>query len=135
MTLAAILLLGVVPAGRLAARTGVHRLAVDAGGAAGPPGFLVLADLLAQGVMDRVQGAVMPPFIEVAPHGALGRKVLGEVAPLAAGAQHIQDGVEHVAHGGGAGAASGVDRDKGFDELPLFVGQVAGVSLGSHTPF
>src|SRR5262249_46048411 len=58
-----------------------------------------------------------------------------EVAPLAAGAYEVEDGIEYVAHGGLPRAASGVHGDEGFDERPLLVGQVAGVVFGSHTPF
>src|SRR5262249_57633624 len=82
-----------------------------------------------------MQGAVVSPLSDVAPDGTPGREVVGEVAPLAAGPQEVEDGVEDIAHRGLAGPATGVHGDKGLDEGPLLVGQVAGVSLGSHTPF
>src|SRR5262249_31450639 len=134
MALAAIDVLGVVPAAGLAARAAVHRLAVDAGGRPRPAGALGFTDPVAQPVVGGPQGAVVPPGVEVAPDGALGREVVGQVAPLAAGAQQVQDGVQDVTHRRLAGAASGVHGDQGLDQGPLLVGQVAGVSLGSHTP-
>src|SRR5207245_10839152 len=109
--LPAIDLLGVVPAAGLPARAGVHRLAVDAGRAAGPPRLLLLADQLAQLVVDGAQGAVVAPLVVVAPDGALGREVLGEVLPLAAGPQEVEDGVEDITHRGRAGPAAGVNGD------------------------
>ena len=57
--------------------------------------------------MDRVEGAVVPPLVEVAPDGALGRKVLGQVTPLAAGAEDVEDGVDDVAQVGLAGPSAG----------------------------
>ena len=59
--------------------------------------------------MDRVQGAVVPPLIEVAPHGGLGREVLGKVAPLAAGTENVEDSIDDVAQVGLAWPPAGVD--------------------------
>ena len=98
-------------------------------------GLLGGAGLLAEEVVDGVQGAVVPPLVEVPPDGALGRKVLGKVTPLAAGAEDVEDGVEDVAGVGLAGTATGVDRDVGLDQGPLLVGDVAGVLVRSHAPF
>src|SRR5262249_52781494 len=93
---------------------------------------LLPADLLAQPVVDGLQGAVVAPLVEVAPHRGLGREVLGQVAPLAAGPHEVEDGVEDVAHRRLAGPAPGVDRDQFLDERPLLVRQVAGVLNSSH---
>ena len=95
-------------------------------------GLLLSADLLAEQVVDGVQGAVVPPLVEVAPDGALGREVLGEVAPLAARPQQVDDGIDDVAQGGRAGPATGVDRDQPLDQVPLLVCDVAGILIGSH---
>src|SRR5262249_17385732 len=111
---------------------GGDRLAVDAAGAGGRLALLLAADLLAQHVVNLLQGAVVPPLVEVAPDGALGREVLGQVAPLAAGPHDVEDGVEHVAHRGRAGPAAGVHKDQGLGQGPLLVGQVARVSLCPH---
>ena len=85
--------------------------------------------------MDGVEGAVVPPLVEVAPDGALGREVLGQVTPLAAGAQDVEDGIDDVAQVGLAGPAAGVDGQVRLDQGPLRVGDVAGVGLRSHTSF
>ena len=103
MPLPAVDVLGVVAAPLLAAGGGVDRLAVDARGGAGVVGLLRRADLRAEQVVDRVQGAVVPPLVEVPPDGALGREVLGEVAPLAAGAEDVEDGIDDVPQVGLAG--------------------------------
>ena len=88
--------------------------------------------LRAEQVVDGVEGAVVPPLVEVAPDGALGREVLGEVAPLAAGPQDVEDGIDDVAQVGLAGPPAGVDGDVRLDQGPLRVGDVAGVGLCSH---
>src|SRR5262249_60008114 len=103
MALAAVDVLGVVPAAGLPAGAAVHRLAVDAGGAARPPRLLLLADAVAELIVDGLQGAVVPPLVEVAPNGTLGREVLGQVAPLAAGAHDGEEGGHDVAHRGRSG--------------------------------
>lgn len=122
--------LGVVAADRFSARAGLDRLAVDAGGASGMPRLLLLADAVAQDGVDLLQGAVVPPLIEVAPGGALGR-----VAQLATSVEHVQEGIGDVAQVGLAGSSPGVHGDRGFEERPLLIGHVAGVALGSHDPF
>jgi hypothetical protein len=66
---------------------------------------------------------------------ALGREVLGEVAPLAVGAEDGEDGVDDVPRVGLAGPSAGVDGDVRLDQGPLRVGDVAGVMMRSHTPF
>src|SRR5258708_1998258 len=48
------------PAPRRAARSRVHRLATHAGGGAGGVGLLGRADLLAEPVVEGVEGAVVP---------------------------------------------------------------------------
>ena len=127
--------LEVVAAPLLATRGGVDRLAVDAGGGAGVVRLLHRADLAAEPVVDGVQGAIVPPPVEVPPDGALGWEVAGQIAPLAAGAEDIQDGVDDVPHVGLAGSSAGGGGDVGLDQDPLRVGDVAGVMVRSHTPF
>jgi hypothetical protein len=61
-----------------------------------------------------------------------GREVLGQVAPLAAGPQLVEDGVPDIPHVRLAEAATRVDRDGLLDEFPLLVGHVAGILKGSH---
>jgi hypothetical protein len=57
-------------------------------------------------VVDPVQRPIVTPLVEVEPDGAPGWEVEGQVAPLAAGAEEIQDGVEYVAQVGLAGHGS-----------------------------
>jgi hypothetical protein len=90
------------------------------------------ADPLAEQVMDGAERAVGPPLLEVVPDGALGREVPGQVAPLAAGPQDVEDGVDDVPYRGLAGPAAGEDGDAGLDQGPLGVGDVAGVGVRSH---
>ncbi len=84
--------------------------------------------------MDRVEGAVGPPLVVIAPDGALGGQVAGEVPPLASGPEDIEDGVEDVAHVGLAGPpAAWLGREVRLDQGPLGIGDVAGVVVRSHT--
>src|SRR6266852_2758079 len=124
--------LGVVPPALLPAAGAIHGLAIHAGGGAGGVRLLGRADLGAEEVVDGVQGAVVPPLVEVPPHGGLGREVLGEVAPLAAGTQEVEDGIDDVAQVGRARSPARVDGQVRLDQSPLRVADVAGVGLGSH---
>ena len=84
--------------------------------------------------MDPVQRPIPTPLVEVAPDGALGREIDGQIAPLAAGAEDVEDGVEDVPHVCLAGpTAAGFGRHVGLDQGPLRVGDVAGVMVHSHT--
>src|SRR5262245_40052201 len=135
MALPPVHILEVVPAPLLAAGGGVDRLAVHAGRGPGMVGLLGGADLLAEPVVDGVQGAVVPPLVEIPPHGTLGREVLGEIPPLAAGAEDVEDGVDDVAHECLSGSPSEWSgREVGLDPGPLRIGEVAGVVVCSHTP-
>ena len=50
-------------------------------------------------MMDAIQRAVPVPQAEVIMHGASGRQILGQRAPLAAGAQNVHHAVDHLAVG------------------------------------
>ena len=52
---------------------------------------------------------------------------------LAARLGDVEDGIDDVAQVGLAGPPTWVDRDFVFDQVPLFVGDVAGIGLCSHT--
>ena len=82
--------------------------------------------LRAEQVVDGVEGAVVPPLVEVAPDGALGREVLGQVTPLAAGPQDVEDGIDDVAQVGLAWPSAGVDGQVRLDQSPLGVGESLG---------
>src|SRR5271157_6670197 len=135
MAFPAIDVLGVVPAPLLAARGGVARLAVDARRGPGRVGLLLRADLAAEQVVDRFERAVVSPLVEVSPDGALGGEILGEVTPLAAGPEDVEDGIDDVAQIGLARPSARMDGQVWFDQGPLGVGEIAGVGLGSHTSF
>src|SRR3982751_4703810 len=134
MALPPVDVLGVVPPPLLAPGGRVDRLAVDARRGAGVVRLLPGTDLLAEEVVDGVEGAVGPPPVEVAPDGALGGQVAGQVAPLAAGAEDVEDGVQDIPHLGLAGPpAAGLGREMRHDQVPLGIGDVAGVVVGCHT--
>src|SRR5262249_27223211 len=119
----------------LAARGGIDGLTVHAGRGPWRVGLLRRPDLGAEPVVDDVEGAVVAPVVEVTPDGAFGRQVLGQVTPLAACAQDVEDGIDYVAQVGLARVTVRVDRQVRFDQGPLGVGYVAGVRLCSHTSF
>ena len=84
--------------------------------------------------MNLVEGSILPPLVEVAPDGALGWQVSGQVPPLAPGAEDLEDGVDDVPHVGLAGPSAGANRrDVRLDQGPLGIGDVAGVVVCSHT--
>src|SRR5664279_1854637 len=99
-------------------------------------GLLRRPDLLAEQIMNFVEGTIPTPVVEVTPDGALGGKVTGQVTPLAPGAEDVEDGVEDVSHGGLAGSATaGVARQERLDQGPLLVGEVAGIVVRVHAQF
>ena len=104
-------------------------LAVDAAGA----GVLVLSEgdphRLAQGVEDLLPGAIVAPLGEVFVDGALGRQVVRQHVPLAAGAIDVEDRVDHFPEINLARPSHLGDGDQRPDDFPLRVGQVAGVGL------
>ncbi len=75
-----------------------HALTVDdAGRVAGfALGFLLTLDV--ERMMDAIERAVPTPQAEVIVHGASGRQVLGQRAPLAAGAEQVHHAVDHLVH-------------------------------------
>jgi len=108
---------------------GLDRLAIDAPGTragllpGGDP------DLPAEGVEDLLPGPVVPPLGEVVVHRALGRQVVGQHVPLAAGAADVEDGIEHLPHVDRPWPPDLRDGDQGLHDLPLFGGKVGGVGL------
>src|SRR5436309_11915974 len=92
MTLAAADLLVAVVAALAAHLGGLDALRVDAAGAGGLLAGGLGADPAAQGVEDRLPGAVLLPGDEVVPHGALGQQVVRQVVPLHAGPRLVELG-------------------------------------------
>ena len=72
---------------------------------------------------------VLPPPGEVVVDGALGRQVVREHVPLAAGTVEVEDGVDHFPHLDLPRPSHPVDRDQRLDDGPLGVGQVGGIGL------
>jgi hypothetical protein len=117
-------------------RAQIHRL----GQSTAPQPELGVEEILPKATVERVlnvdgvQGAVVPPLVEIPPHGALGREVLGKISPLAAGAEDGEDGIDDIPQVGRAGSSAGGAREVRLDPGPLLVGDVAGVVVRSHTP-
>src|SRR5688500_10801902 len=66
------------------------------------------------------------PRVEILPDRAPGRQVLRQCLPLAAGPQHVEDGVEHLADVHGARSSTALGRaDQRLDQRPLHIRQVA----------
>jgi hypothetical protein len=92
-----------------------------------PP--LALPVPLPQGVVDPDQQAGAGPLVEVVADGARFGEVVRDVAPGAAGAQEVEDGVGDLPQVDLAGSAHVLGRlDEGAQQLPLLVGQVAGIA-------
>ena len=66
-------------------------------------------DLASMQITDRVQDAVVAPLVEVAPDGALGREIPGQIPPLAARAEDGEDGIDDVTRVGLARSPAGVN--------------------------
>ena len=80
-------------------------------------------------MMDAIQRAVPVPEAEVIMHGAFGRQVFGQIAPLAAGAQYVHHTIDHLAHVDAPLAATPLGgRNKGFRLDPFLVGQIARIA-------
>ena len=80
-------------------------------------------------VIDPIQRAIPVPQAEVIMHGASRRQVLGQRAPLAAGAHNVHHAVDHLAHLDAAFAAAALGRrDQRLDIRPFFIGQVVRIA-------
>src|SRR6266487_19276 len=83
--------------------------------------------------MHALPGPIVAPFSEVAPHRRPRRKLMREGAPLAAGAIHIEDGIEHFAHVGRARMPTGLGRrNERFQDLPFSLTQIAWIASSLH---
>ena len=79
--------------------------------------------------MDILQRAVVGPQIEIIVERALGRQVLGNIAPLATRAQYVHDPIHDLAHIGLALAAATFGRrNERLDMPPFRVGQIARIA-------
>src|SRR5574340_294119 len=129
------LLAGVVsPAGRAHGVGAANSLRIDdAAAGLGVPrlsGTLrLLAQLVAQSVVDQIEGPVVAPGGEVPVDGPPRRKVFWQHAPGAARASQVQDGVHDLALGVQGRPATGCRGrglgKQGLDHGPLTIGEVA----------
>jgi hypothetical protein len=76
----------------------LNALTVDDGGARA--GFSVgqLTTLYIERVMDAIERAIQRPQVKIVVHRAARRQVLRNRSPLATGAQHIHQAIDHLAH-------------------------------------
>ena len=89
----------------------------------------------AQRFMDPSPGAVLPPGAEIPPDGAPGREVMGQCAPGAAVAEHVQDPVEHLPQVHAAGSVPGQARGPQWGKHPpLGGGEVCRGLVSSSCP-
>src|SRR5262249_45340043 len=109
---------------RLAVDAGDPRAGVAAGGRAGAG---------AQGVQQKVPGAVALPGLEVVVNGSPRREVVRQGAPGTALAGEVEDRIDDFAHVGLAGPATGAgQRNPPIHEGPLRIGEIAGIGLAFH---
>ena len=109
-----------------------HALAVDDAAPRARLALGLLATPDVERMMDAIERAVPAPQAEVIVHGASRRQVLGQRAPLAAGAQDVHQPVDHLAQidrplaaAALAGWGQTAKRTDGLDMQPFLVGQVA----------
>jgi hypothetical protein len=83
--------------------------------------------------MDATEHAVAAPFPEVVVDRGVRRKVLRQLPPLAAGAIDVANGVENLAHIGGATASTRTRRrEHRLDDGPLLVADVAWIATAAR---
>src|SRR5262249_17340709 len=89
------------------------------------------ADLVAQGIVEPLPGAVVAPLAEVVVAGTPGGKVLGHHPPGAAAPDDVQDAVKDLPQVHRAGSPAGLGRrEQPLELLPLVAGEIGGVALG-----
>lgn len=90
----------------------------------------LLAFQFAQSGVDLLPSPVQAPFAVVIVDAVMVREVFGQVSPLTTGPNHVENGIEHLAHVQFYGATSTFSfRNKQrTDDLPLLIGQVTGIT-------
>jgi hypothetical protein len=83
--------------------------------------------------MDVIEGAIPGPQIKIIIYGRAWRQILGNRAPLASGAEHIHQPVEHLAylHMTLVTAPFG-RRNMRFDISPFLIGKLTGIIDGGN---
>jgi hypothetical protein len=93
-------------------------------------------DVGPEGGVDPLPDALIPPGVEVVRHRLPRREVVGQHPPTGPAPGQVQDGVDDLPQGVGAGPAGGpiALRKEVFDVVPLEVGEITRVSLpcGDH---
>ena len=89
-----------------------------------------LAFQFAQSGVDLLPSPVQAPSAVVVVDAVMVREVFGQVSPLTAGPNHVENGIEHLAHVQFYGAASPFSfwNKQRSDDLPLLIGQVTGIT-------
>ena len=112
---------------------GLHRLAVNDGSTGTGCPTLGLSQVGKEGVVGPLPGPILTPGAEVMEDNAPRWQVVGQHPPRATGAQHVANGVYDLAprvlHRPTAGFGR---RQQRFQQLPLFVVQIAGVNRSLH---
>src|ERR1700678_2796997 len=90
-------LLAGVESARTAAFTGFRGLAVDHAGCRAGLAAILLSRRHDQGVIDRLPTSLVAPGVEIPLHRRIGREILWQLSPLAAGRGDIQDRVQDIA--------------------------------------
>src|ERR1700732_1045361 len=104
-------------------------LGVDDGGARA--GFSVgqLTTLYIERVMDAIERAVPSPQVKIVVHRAARWQVLRDRSPLATGAQHIHQAIDHLAYIDGALVAASLGwRNQRLHQRPFLIGQIARIA-------
>src|SRR5262245_36452789 len=132
--LAALDLLAVVEAVLSALRRGLDRLAVGGTGARAGVATGGRADLLAQRLVEALPGAVGAPAAVPGVDGAPGREIVRQQAPLAAGADQVEDAVEDFTKVCGRSPGPLGFGQERLNQGVLIVGEVGVIASGSHNP-
>jgi hypothetical protein len=67
--------------------------------------------------------------------GLVGRKLFREHPPLAAAPQHVEDGIDYLAHVGRARTATGFGHgNERCQESPFCLGEIRGIALHQPVP-
>src|SRR5436309_498102 len=114
---------------------GTHRLAVDDPRRRGRLLAGLHPHLSSQRRVDRHQQTAVAPAAKVLPDIRPGRQVVGQGAPLAAGAILVEDGVPDLPPGVLRRTPRLLRlRHRPLEDLPLGIAQITGVGLTFHTP-
>ena len=112
---------------------GLHRLAVNDGSAGTGCPTLGLSQVGKEGVVGPLPGPILTPGAEVMEDNAPRWQVVGQHPPGATGAQHVANGVYDLAPRVLDRPTAGFGRrQQRFQQLPLFVVQIAGVNRSLH---